>query len=251
VKRRGKWRGMTSIAQFNWPFYVVAVAVLIASVAALVVLPGLALKFVCGIVFASTAYFVFVSLGVSHIVYDRSDLYHWGWLDRALRGVNMRQAIFCHCGFDEASGELRNRFGDVQWQVIDHFDCKQMTEPSIRRARAMFPPKPGTLSSLYNTWPLAAESADVVFGLLAIHELRSEAERSAWFAESKRCLRKDGRVVLVEHVRNAANFVAFGPGFLHFHSLGSWRRCWECAGLRSIDEFSVTPFVQIFVLSKP
>ena len=115
----------------------------------------------------------------------------------------------------------------------------------------MFPPNEGTLSSPYDAWRFPPESADVVVALLAIHELRSEAARSAWFAESKRCLRKGGRVVLVEHVRDAANFVAFGPGFLHFHSAESWRRCWECAGFRSIDQFRVTPFVQIFVLSSP
>src|SRR6185369_12297714 len=103
----------------------------------------------------------------------------------------------------------------------------------------------------YDAWAVAAESADLVLGLLAIHELRSEAERSAWFAEAKRCLRKGGRVVLVEHLRDIANFLAFGPGFLHFHSPASWRRCWECAGFRSIDEFSVTLFVRIFVLSAP
>src|SRR5207247_3440974 len=117
--------------------------------------------------------------------------------------------------------------------------------------RAMFPPAPGTLPSRYDAWPLAANSADVVLALMAIHELRSEAERSAWMAESRRCLREGGRVVLVEHVRDAANFLAFGPGFLHFHSLASWRRCWEYAGFRSIDQFCVTPFVQIFVLSAP
>jgi hypothetical protein len=79
--------------------------------------------------------------------------------------------------------------------------------------------------------------------------LRAETERTAWFAEAKRCLRKGGRVVLVEHLRDAANFVAFGPGFLHFHSRASWKRCWELAGLRSVNQFSVTPFVQVFVLT--
>ena len=100
-------------------------------------------------------------------------------------------------------------------------------------------------------WPLEAESVDVVFGLLAIHELRSEEERSAWFAEARRCLRKGGRVILVEHVRDLANFLAFGPGFLHFHSLASWRRNWESAQLRSLDDFRVTPWVRVFVLEAP
>jgi hypothetical protein len=240
---------MITIAQLNWPFYVVAVTGLIGSITGLFLLRGLPLKLVCGIAVVGTAYFLIVSLSVSHFVYDRSDLYRWGWLDRALRGANMRQAVFCHCGFDEASAELRERFGGVEWQVLDHFDERHMTEASIRRARASFPPTPATLSSSYDAWPLAVGSSDAVFGLLAIHELRSEGERSAWFAESKRCLRKGGRVVLVEHVRDAANFLAFGPGFLHFHSPASWRRCWESAGFRSIDQFCVTPFVRIFVLS--
>ncbi len=242
---------MLTIAQFNWPFYVVAVVVLIASLTGFCLFPGLTLKLICGITFAGVAYFLFGSLIISHFIYDRSDLYRWGWLDRALRGANMRQTIFCHSGFDEASAELREKFGAVQWQVLDHFDEKQMTEVSIRRARAMFPPAPGTMPSRHDTWPVAAESANVVFGLLAIHELRSEVERSAWFAEARRCLRKDGLVVLVEHVRDMANFLAFGPGFLHFHSPASWRRCWENAGFRSVDEFRVTPFVRIFVLSVP
>jgi SAM-dependent methyltransferase len=163
----------------------------------------------------------------------------------------MRRAIFCHCGFDEALAELRQRYGDAKWQVLDHFDANQMTEASIRRARAIFPPAPGTMSSPYNAWPAATNSADVVFGLLAIHELRSEAERSAWFAECGRCLCKGGRLVLVEHARDAANFLAFGPGFLHFHSPASWRRCWESAGFLSLDEFRLTPFVRVFVLIAP
>ena len=251
MRERSQWQGMINIARFNWPFYVGAIAVLIPSLAGLFLLPELTLKLACSMVFAFAAYFVFGSLGVSHFIYDRSDLYRWGWLDRALSGCNMRQAIFCHSGFDEASAELRQQLAATKWQVLDHFDANRMTEPSIRRARAMFPPTPGTLSSRYDAWPVAAESTDVVFGLLAIHELRSEAERSAWFAESRRCLRKGGRLVLVEHVRDAANFLAFGPGFLHFHSPASWRRCWESAGFRCVDDFRVTPFVRIFVLIAP
>ena len=248
---RRKFQGMINIARFNWPFYVAASAVLLASALGFYVLPGLAMKLVCGGAFGGAAYFLFGSLGVSHLIYDRSDLYGWDWLDRALPDASARQAIFCHCGFDEASPGLRERLRDSEWRVLDHYDPNQMTEASIRRAREAFPPTPGTLPSHYDAWPIAAESADVVFGLLAIHELRSEAERSAWFAESKRCLRNGGRVVLVEHVRDLANFLAFGPGFLHFHAVASWRRCWNRVGLRSIDQFCVTPFVRIFVLSAP
>ena len=251
MKARSNWQGMINIAQFNWPFYVASIAALLASLLGLFLLPEFTLKLGCGLIFAIAVYFLFGSLGVSHLIYDCSDLYHWGWLNRALSGSNINQAIFCHSGFDETSVELRQQIRTATWQVLDHFDANQMTEASIHRARAMFPPTPGTLSSPYNAWPVAAESVDVVFGLLAIHELRSEGERSAWFAEATRCLRKGGRLVLVEHVRDAANFLAFGPGFLHFHSVASWRRCWESAAFSSVDEFRLTPFVRIFVLLAP
>lgn len=126
-----------------------------------------------------------------------------------------------------------------------------MTEASIQRARELFPPLEGTLPAPFDQWPSGAGSADVIFGMLAIHELRSEEERTAWFGEAKRCLEPGGRVVLVEHTRDLANFLAFGPGFLHFHSRASWRRCWERAGLEAVDEFELTPWLRVFILSIP
>lgn len=240
-----------AIARFNWPFYVAAIVSLLASLVGLMFISAFITKLVCTAAMAGAGYFLFGSLGVSHLIYDRSDLYRWSWLDRALGGVKLHRAIFCHSGFDETSEQLRARLDKVEWLILDHFDETQMTEASIRRARRMFPPTPGTLSAPYDRWPVATGSADVVFGLLAIHELRSERERIAWFSEARRCLCRGGRVVLVEHLRDLANFLAFGPGFLHFHSRGSWRRVWESAGFDSDDEFRVTPWVHVFVLVAP
>jgi SAM-dependent methyltransferase len=250
MKKRSQWQGMMTIARFNWPFYVAGTVVLIASVCGLILSSLVVVKLICGFALAGAAYFVLGSLGVSHWVYDRSDLYRWSWLKRALRGLEVSQVIFCHSGFDETSVDLRDKLDKAQWQILDHFDAKQMTEASIRRARALFPPTAGTLPASYEAWPVATNTADLVVGLLAIHELRSEHERSLWFKEAKRCLRTGGRIVIVEHVRDAANFLAFGPGFVHFHSPASWRRCWEVASFRLADEFRVTPFVRIFVLTQ-
>lgn len=245
---RKPWQGMLAIARFNWPFYAVAGIVLVTSVCGLLVSSPFAVRVLCGLALAGSAYFVFGSLGVSHLIYDRSDLYRWRWLERALRGAVVDHIIFCHSGFDETSNELRMNFAAARWQVLDHFDEALMPEASIHRARRMFPPTPGTERCAFDHWPAESASADVIFGILAIHELRSETQRTAWFAEAKRCLRKNGRVVLVEHVRDFANFLAFGPGFLHFHSRASWGRCWEHAGLLCLDEFRVTPWVRVFVL---
>lgn len=239
---------MLSIARFNWPFYVAAVVVMVAALAGLLWFSSPLPILICAAAFAGAGYFFFGSLGVSHLIYDRSDLYRWRWLDRALPGSRFERAIFCHSGFDEASLTLRRHFPQIEWLILDHFDESRMTEASIRRARQLYPPTPDTIPALFDRWPVEDSWADSVFGLLAIHELRSETERGAWFAEARRSLRGDGQVVLVEHVRDLANFIAFGPGFLHFHSAANWRRAWESAGFRLREDFRVTPWVRVFVL---
>jgi hypothetical protein len=75
-------------------------------------------------------------------------------------------------------------------------------------------------------------------------------ERAKWFAEAKRCLTDDGRIIVIEHIRDLANFLAFGPGFLHFHSVKSWERSWESEGLCLIDSFRITHFLRVFVIGK-
>ncbi len=251
MSERGKWQGMLTIARFNWPLYLAALVALLVAVCGVFCVSSMALKLACGAALLGAVYFVFGSLGVSHLIYDRSDLYRWNWLARALNGAERRAFIFCHSGFDECSQALREKFADAQWQMLDHYEAARMTEPSIRRARRLYPPTPGTVAAAYDDWPVEAGSADVVFGILAIHEFRTEDERTAWFAEARRCLQKGGRVVLVEHLRDTANFLAFGPGFLHFHSRQSWQRAWASAGLVIRDEFCITPWVRVFILTTP
>lgn len=249
MKPRGDFQGMLAIARFNWPFYVAAVVVMIPAAAAAFLLDPVAVKIACALAFAGAAWFLSGSLGVSHLIYDRSDLYRWKWLARGVGSPLGKHGVVAHSGFDEVSEALAEKLQGNEWTVLDHFDRETMTEASIRRARNFYPPVPGTLPCPFGRWPLEDGSADFIFGLLAIHELRSVEERAAWFAEARRCLKTDGRVVIAEHVRDAANFIAFGPGFVHFHSCASWQRSWEQAGLHLSETFRVTPWIRIFVLS--
>lgn len=54
--------------------------------------------------------------------------------------------------------------------------------------------------------------------------------------------------MLVEHVRDLANALAFGPGCLHFYSERTWQREWLAAGFRCRQHFRITRFVRGFVL---
>ncbi len=248
MKPRGPWQGMMCIFRFNWPFYVGAGVVFLAAVAGLCMPGPVLVKTACTAAIAGAGYFILVSLGVSHAIYDRSDLYRWGWLERALAGAEREHIVVCHAGFDEISESLTEKVKPSRQVILDHYDATYMTEPSIHRARRRFPPTGDTLHAPFDQWPVEPGTTDAVFALLAIHEFRSEAERTAWFREARRCLKPDGRIILAEHTRDTANFIAFGPGFIHFHSPASWRRCWAEAGLRAADEFRITPWVRIFVI---
>ena len=230
---RGRWQGALTILRFNWPIYLVAAVVLALSAAGAILIGNVGVRLVLAAAALGAGYFIVVSLGVSHLIYDRSDLYRLGWVNRAFDGLSVNDAIFCHTGFDETSAALARRLPGARWTLLDHFDPAVMTEPSIRRARAMYPPALGTVATPSDRWPVENATADAVFGLLAIHELRHDAQRRAWFAEAARALRPGGRVVIIEHLRDAANFMAFGPGFVHFHSRVAWERSWQRRGPRT------------------
>ena len=52
---------------------------------------------------------------------------------------------------------------------------------------------------------------------------------------------------MIEHMRDPANFLAFGPGFVHFFSRSTWLRALSDAGLSVREEFALTPFLRGFV----
>lgn len=247
---RGKWQGMLAIVWFNWPFYLVSIIVFITAVMVMLFVRDTRVQALFCAIAAGSGYFLFVSLAVSHLIYDCSDLYRWHWLKRALVHRNDERIVFCHAGFDETSDAIREVRVGAEWRILDHHDPSTMTEASIRRARKTYPPTHRTEAAPFDLWPVGTGWADVIFGLLAIHELRSIGERAKWFAEAKRCLGNQGRIIVVEHVRDTANFLAFGPGFLHFHSIQSWEKSWESEGLYLIDNFRITLFVRVFVIGK-
>lgn len=248
VSVRGPFTGVLNIVRFNWPFFVAAELLIVAAVVGATMLSPSRIAFLLALVAVGAMFGIALSLVVSHIIYDRSDLYRLYWLPRALRQLDIHDAVFCQTGFDESSALFRAALPAARWTVLDHYDPQRMTEASIQRARRACPPPAESVAAPYDRWATSDASADVVFGILAVHELRTDAERQAWFAEARRTVRSHGRVVIVEHVRDVANVLAFGPGALHFHAVDTWTNNWTRAGLRAVDQFRVTPWVRVFVL---
>ena len=112
----------------------------------------------------------------------------------------------------------------------------------------MFPATEPFLTGTFDRLPLPDASCDEVFLLFAAHGVRMPERRTLLLRECRRILGEGGRIVLVEHLRDGPNFLAFGPGFLHFHSSRSWRTNIAQAGLAIERIRPLTPFVHCFVL---
>jgi SAM-dependent methyltransferase len=247
--KRGAFWGVGQIVRYNLPMYALSAVVILAVGLALAWLPMPRwLALLLTIAGGAALFWTLASLAVSHWIYDRSKLRHWAWIVGLLPNLPLRWASL-HAGLDETDGALKRFLVAGQGVVLDFFDPAEMTEPSIHRARRIAldrSAKPADFRHL----PLPDASQDAVFLVFAAHELRRPEARVALFRELSRALMPRGRAVLVEHTRDAASFLAFGPGFLHFLPKREWLRLAEASGLRVTEELRITPFVTAFSLEK-
>jgi SAM-dependent methyltransferase len=245
--------GAMQIVRFNWPQYAAALAAsaVAPAIAATGLLPAWA-SLLLSLAAACSLYWLVASLLASHWIYDRSPTADWSWLPAVVHsgGFAPRRWINVHAGYDTATACLRRLF-PAESATIDLFDPQLLTEASIHRARALYPPSADTVAGKPDALPLESRSCDAAFLLLAAHELRVPALRRQLFTEIRRVLRPGGRVLLAEHARDAANFLAFGPGFWHFLPSGTWPALARDTGFRVIGSGRVTPFVRWYLLETP
>lgn len=247
---RGRCHGLRQIVRFNWPFYALAAAFTVSAPWLARACPrGLVsdLLWQSGVALASA--WMFGSLAASWIVYDRSPLMAGAWIPPAL-GFRPDSWVNIHAGLDEWTPILRRVLGGARGRVLDIFDAAEMTEPSIARARRLARSTGRSEPADFRRLPLPASSIDAAFLLLSAHELRTDSARRALFEEIHRVLSRGGRAIVAEHLRDGPNAMAFGPGALHFHSRRTWTRSFEGTGFAIHREFSITPFVRIFVIGR-
>ena len=187
---------------------------------------------------------------VSAYVYDFSRYYDFHWLTKIVsnsKEINLITNI--NAGFDETSFIIKGKFPQADLKVFDFYNARQHTEPAIIRARKVSLTYPNTRSISSDVIPLNDSSVDIVFLLSAVHEIRSHNEKVQFLKECHRICSPDGKVIMVEHLRDFPNFIAFSVGFTHFFSRFVWKTAFKSAGFTSFEETKFTPFMSIFKCS--
>ncbi len=250
ITRRGRFEGVAKIIRFNTRFNIGSVMG-VAAIVLLLTLIELPVWLKAAVIMG-TALMLFwttSSLLVSWYVYDYAHVMRWEWMRSSLRMRPSRWANI-HAGLDESTVALRRLLPGTEGVVVDIYDPRTMTEPSIARARRMYPATEPFEMGSAKALPLPDAVCDAVFLLFVAHELRDSVGRTQLLREAHRILKSDGRIFLVEHLRDLPNFIAFGPGFLHFHARRSWLRNVDEAGFEVAEQRGVTPFVRCFTLRK-
>lgn len=243
--KRKPLQGVRTVVRFNWHLHAAASGAIVLPALAGCFLTGMAAA-ACFVLSAAALGSLLLSLAATWLAYDAGGLYELSWLapwvEKAASGANL------HAGFDETTMLLQESFPGVRWHVFDFYDPRKHTEISIRRARKAHPPAPQTVGIDTDRIPLADGSLDVAVLLLAAHEIRNRDERAGFFRELRRTLAPGGRVIVTEHLRDAANILAYSPGAWHFHPRGEWLATFDAAGFRVAREFRNNPLITTFIL---
>jgi SAM-dependent methyltransferase len=239
--------GAARIFSYNWPIYVGTWAGAAAAAGAGAGAGGVVRE---AIWLAAAIAFLWAvaSLAVSFYVYDRSRLSRGAWLPALVRAPCNRWATV-HAGLD-AEIALDAVMPGACVARLDVFDERFMKAPSIRRARRLTPRASPAVACSPTALALENEACDAVVVAFTAHEIRDRRARERFFDEVCRGLRPGGTMVLVEHVRDLMNFVAFGPGYLHFLPRAEWLRLAARPGFAVSEERRITPWVMALALEK-
>jgi ubiquinone/menaquinone biosynthesis C-methylase UbiE len=244
LKRR-KFQGVLNILSFNRHFYVFGFGVLLILFISYSFIKWPHLLF--WIIVTAFLYGLIMPLLVSAYVYDFSGYYDLHWMKALIKGQEgIKNIVNINAGFDETSFLIKDKFPHAGLKALDFYDAKQHTEPAIKRARKVSLVYPDTQQVASHSIPLGDRTVDIIFLLSAVHEIRSHEEKISFLKECHRISKPNGTVIMVEHLRDFPNFLAFSIGFTHFFSRSVWKNAFHHAGFSSFQETKFTPFMSIF-----
>jgi SAM-dependent methyltransferase len=244
LKRR-KFQGVLNILSFNRHFYVYGFIALAAIIVSYFIFAWS--TFLFWIVILAFIYGLLMPLLVSAYIYDFSGYYEFNWLKNYnLLDSKKTQILNINAGFDETSFIIKNHFPKSDLRVFDFYNAKQHTEPAIVRARKVSQVYPNTQQIVSNNIPIQDCSVDAIFLLSAAHEIRTQEEKISFLKECHRVCKSDANIIMIEHLRDFPNFLAFTIGFTHFFSKNIWLDAFQKSGFSKIEEKKFTPFMSIF-----
>jgi SAM-dependent methyltransferase len=244
VKRR-KFQGVLNILSFNRHFYLFGLIALALIIGSYLVFHWPTILFL--VVLFSFLYGLIMPLVVSAYVYDFSGFYDFAWLKKMnIADADDKYNLNINAGFDETSYIIKKILPRADLQVYDFYNAQQHTEPAIIRARKVSLVYPGTQQINSNRIPQKDQTSDNIFLLSAIHEIRKHDEKVEFLKECRRVCKPRGHVIMVEHLRDLPNFLAFTIGFTHFFSRAAWKKAFDEAGFTTFQETKFTPFMSIF-----
>ena len=244
IKRR-KFQGVLNILSFNRHFYLFGLVVLAALFASRLFFKWPDTIFMLTVI--AFLYGLLMPLIVSAYVYDFSGFYNFNWLKNQVEDDEaIKLIVNINAGFDETSFIINHKFPNADLKVFDFYNAKQHTEPAIKRARKVSLVYPGNQQIASGLIPVNDNTADIIFLLSAAHEIRSHQEKIVFLKECHRICKPEGKIIMVEHLRDFPNFLAFTIGFTHFFSRNTWKNAFASADFSSFKETKFTPFLSIF-----
>lgn len=243
---RKPFEGVVNILQFNWHFFLIGFLSLILLITGVLTYHIFFHPIIWAIIILGFIALTFPII-ISYYVYDLSGLYKLNWLNTY--NIQSKDRIAnINAGFDETSYSIQQKFKVAHLSVFDFYNAEKHTEVSIERARKKYSIFPNTLKLELHEQPLTSAPFDYIFVIFAAHEIRNPSERIAFFDCLKKSLANNGKIILVEHLRDLPNFIAYTIGAFHFYSKKSWRHIFSSVNLVVENESKLTPFISVFTL---
>lgn len=145
-------QGLINIIRFNWPFFAISFVLIFLLFVLANFTTGI-LQRICFITASLLIAITSIPVLVSLYIYDLSGLYSFKWLKKYI-SENEKLIVNINAGFDETSEALKLHFKGTAIKIFDFYDEKTHTEPSIKRARDLYPQQLATQMISTSSIPL-------------------------------------------------------------------------------------------------